>query len=250
MRVAPILPTVFRIASGLRGARVFHPRGAVFEATWIPVHEIAALRDTPLGQRPRPALLRLSHGIGLPAGAPDILGLAVKIPDAHGEDRDQDFLFATSARGVVGRHLVIARRWLTGGVFSTVLPYDVAGFGRAAIVARAPIGVPATTYAEALEPTGSRVPTFEIRLGNANGPSIAIVVAGHRIPHRIGEGLRFDPWHTGAEFTPIGWLNRVRRPTYAASQDGRGAPREASPGAAAYAVAGDDQWGLDAGGDA
>lgn len=216
----PLLPTAFRVASFVRGARAFHPRGAVFEADWLPGGEVAAVQGTPLGERRR-ALVRLSHGVGLPAVAPDIQGLAVKVADAHGPGRDQDLLLASTGRGRLGRHVLVPRRRLVGSPLSTILPYEIDGLGRRPVVALARRGQPPTTYAQALDGPPSRVPAFELRLGAVDGPLLATVVPGERIHDEVGERLRFDPWHTGDQLRPVGWLNRVRGPTYAASQRGR-----------------------------
>jgi hypothetical protein len=35
------------------------------------------------------------------------------------------------------------------------------------------------------------------------------------------EALRFNPWTTGEGIVPVGRLNRLRRPSYASSQQGR-----------------------------
>src|SRR4029450_7999147 len=42
------------------------------------------------------ALLRFSRGAGLPEPLPDALGVAIKLPDAHGPGVDQDLLLTSS----------------------------------------------------------------------------------------------------------------------------------------------------------
>jgi hypothetical protein len=39
----------------------------------------------------------------------------------------------------------------------------------------------------------------------------------------VARDLRFDPWNTGRSMQPAGYLNRIRRPVYEASQNGRAA---------------------------
>src|SRR3954447_3771270 len=80
--------------SAVRRARVFHPDGAAFSAT-LDVRGNRAERwgvrllDEEARHR---SLVRLSRGIGVPEPLPDILGLAVRVLDAHGPDQHQDLL--------------------------------------------------------------------------------------------------------------------------------------------------------------
>lgn len=72
--------TTLGAATALRGARVFHPYGAVHEAT---VTVAGGLRTgASLLDRPgvHDGVVRLSRGIGLPAPLPDVEGLALRLP--------------------------------------------------------------------------------------------------------------------------------------------------------------------------
>lgn len=216
-----VLPAAFRIASRARGARAFHPRGKVWHASWSP-GEVPALRGSPLLDGPRPALLRVSHAIGLPPTVPDIIGWAVRVVDAHGPGRHQDLLLASSGTGQLTRHLLLPAQDLGDTPFSTLLPYQVAGAGTHVIVARAED--PATVaYAAAVGPQPHVLPRFTVQVGGFEGPTLATVIPGALADQQLGESLRYDPWNTGPELEPAGWPNRIRRPTYAASQEGRGA---------------------------
>jgi hypothetical protein len=216
-----LLAAPFRTASRWRGARVFHPYGAVWHAEWRP-SGTDVLPGSRLVARTHPALLRLSHAIGAPPHAPDVLGWAVSVLDVHGPGRDQDLLLASTGDGRVTRHLLRPARRLTGTTMSSLLPYDVAGHGRRVVTARA---VPSrdVRYADVLA-ARAPVPAFSVRLGGPDGPEVATVHATGRAAPGIAAALRYDPWHTGPELRPVGWPNRLRRPTYRASQDGRGAP--------------------------
>lgn len=219
-----VLPAAFAVASRLRQARAFHPRGVTVLATWRPAERSGPLEGSPLVDRDRAALLRLSHGVGLPPRLPDILGWAIKVLDVHGPGRDQDLLLASTGRGRLGRHLLRAGRDLATTTLSTLLPYAVAGAGRSVIVARGRDGAPAATYADLVREGPSVLPVYEVRFARTDGPLLATVHPGDRAPAGVGEAARFDPWHTGPELRPVGWLNRLRAPTYIASQDARGAP--------------------------
>lgn len=214
----PLLAAAFRLASRLRGARAFHPRGGVWEATWRPVPG-TELAGSPLQDGPRPATLRVSHGIGLPAYLPDVLGWALKVHDVHGPGLDQDLLLASTGRGRIGRHLLRLSRDLGRTTMSTLLPYAVAGAGHRVIVAKA---VPSrrVRYADVLT-RRVPLPRYEVRLDDPSGPRLGTVEPLGRTPSS-GSSLCFDPWHTGPDLRPVGWLNRIRRPTYRASREGRG----------------------------
>jgi hypothetical protein len=219
------LPTAFRIASKLRGARAVHPRGVVMHGTWRPVGG-SILSGSPLLAGPKPALLRLSHSIGLPPSIPEIVGFAIKVLDAYGPGQDQDLVLISSCRNYIGRRLILPGHELTTGVMSSVLPYDVDGVGRRLILARARAGSPSATYADVVREGPERMPVFEIRLGRPDGPMLASLHAEELAAPEISETIRYDPWNTGPELQPRGVLNRLRQPTYAASQEGWGAPAE------------------------
>lgn len=221
-----VLPAAFRVASQLRRARAFHPRGVTVHATWRPAERSGPLAGSPLVDGDRAALLRLSHGIGLAPGLPDILGWAIKLLDVHGPDRDQDLLLASTGRGRLGRHLLRPGRDLATATLSTLLPYEVTGAGRSVIVARGRDDAPAAPYADLVREGPPVLPVYEVRFARTDGPLLATVHPGDRAPAEVGEAARFDPWHTGPELQPVGWLNRLRAPTYTASQDGRGAPHD------------------------
>ncbi len=71
--------------AAMRGARLFHPRGVVFDATFTVAgtdHHGVPLLDQPGEHR---TLVRLSKATFTPGRLPDMLGLAFRITDADGE---------------------------------------------------------------------------------------------------------------------------------------------------------------------
>jgi hypothetical protein len=46
-------------------------------------------------------------------------------------------------------------------------------------------------------------------------------LVGRPLDPATTEALRFNPWITGEGIVPVGRLNRLRRPSYASSQQGR-----------------------------
>jgi hypothetical protein len=92
----------------LRGGKPMHPRGAVFDGvlertgggsgwgvSWL--DEVAADE----------VIVRFSRGAGLPASWPDLLGVAVRVPDP---ERPIDLLLSSTGRGPVLRWLPLPRR--------------------------------------------------------------------------------------------------------------------------------------------
>ena len=92
----------FRLASRVRGERAIHNRGRALTgrltvsgggATGVPLLDEPGSYDV---------LLRLSRSVGLPARLPDILGLAVRVLDAHGPGRHQDLLLDSTLERSLG----------------------------------------------------------------------------------------------------------------------------------------------------
>ncbi|NUP78678.1 MAG: hypothetical protein HOV96_14155, partial [Nonomuraea sp.] len=149
---------------------------------------------------------RLSKGLSLPGRLPDVLGLAVRLP--NGVDR----LLSTGAGG-----LPVPRRAFTSGPYSSLSPY-LYGTGLYRIVAR---------------PEGERVPADPALLPAAleRGPLLFHLWAGGRYLARLrlhtalpGRDLTFDPMlNDHPDLRPAGWTRRLRRAAYEGSREGRGA---------------------------
>jgi hypothetical protein len=216
---------LFGSLSRLRGRRIAHPHGIGFEAELSidapPSQDDAAgvLSD----RAARPAVVRFSRALGLPENVPDILGIAVRLPDCYGPGIHQDLLTVTSWRAPLARHtLTPAPRGFLGHFFTTLVPYRVAD--RLLMV-----GFEATPRSR----SPHRLGRFAER---APGSSFELVTAGLanrwnrvgvlRIRGRIGEGeidsIRFNPWNTAPGLTPVGPLQKTRAEAYAGSQKGWG----------------------------
>jgi hypothetical protein len=55
----------------------------------------------------------------------------------------------------------------------------------------------------------------------ARSQLLATVTVGESLSAEQTEGLRFNPWITGPDIRPSGWLNLLRDAAYRASQRGR-----------------------------
>lgn len=194
----------FWTLSNLRKARAFHPVGSVRSATL----KVSPEADVPGADFLRAAgtyraRVRLSRAIGLPSGFPDIFGLAVKVADRYGAGADQDLLLATSARGTLGRRLLVLRRDPAGAWYSSVLAYR-AGSTEFLFGAQRDEDVP------------DRIQLF---VATPSGPWRTF--AGLELEEAIDEPTTFDPWNTGPDLVPTGLLNELRAPAYQGSRGGR-----------------------------
>ena len=199
---------VFGALSAVRRRRVFHPRGVAHDATLV-VHggaRGAELLDVPAR---RTCVVRLSRGIGLREPLPDIMGVALRVPDAYGPGAHQDLLMTTAGEGPVLRSVFGLSRSADRGHYSSVLPYRI-GDGHAYIGAR-PLAA------------GSSGPRFALEVAPPLGDwaEIGVVELGRRWDDAASDALRFNPFFTGGGIEPVGVLQTLRRRSYAGSQAAR-----------------------------
>lgn len=194
---------LFWSLSNLRRARIFHPVGAVHTAELV-VSGDDASGSAFLTEKGRyPALVRESRGIGLPDPFPDILGLAIKVPDRYGTGADQDLLLASAGGGVVGRRLLRLRRNSRRSWFSSIVCYEA---GTAPVL----IGARSESKADRL---------FGVYVAGPTEPWRQFATLRLATPTDIR--VTFDPWHSGPDFVPTGLLNELRGPAYKGSRSGR-----------------------------
>jgi hypothetical protein len=208
--------------SRLRGRRIFHPHGVGFRAELSPTdgaHQSELFADP----RPRTAIVRLSRSLGLPEALHDPCGLAVRVPDAYGVGRHQDFLLVSSGGAPALRHLILPSAGFAGRPYSSLLPYRIDG--RLFLVgAAAAAPAPGPSLGE-LRGRSEGELDFELRLARLGGRwhPVARLSLGERLPAGETEALRFDPANTGGGLEPAGPLHRLRPPAYGGSQEGRAA---------------------------
>jgi hypothetical protein len=176
-------------------------------------------------------LLRFSRGAGLPEPLADALGVAVKLPDAHGRGADQDLLLTSSADRPLLRRLLFPARTFVRGTFSTALPYDLGGKRVVLLLVpvrtgsrRSPGGVARGGGALAeLRAAAADALGFELRTAGTFGRSqpLATLSVGQPLSAEQTQALRFNPWTTRPGIHPSGWLNLLRDAAYRASQRGR-----------------------------
>lgn len=210
---------LFRWGGRLRRARAFHPHGVAFRAT---VEVDGEGLPPALSPGSHPAVVRFSRGIGLRRRLPDIHGVALRIPDAHGPGQHQDLLLATVASPGLGRFLPWLTGDLTGGFYSVVAPYATpAGRRLVGLRVQAPGRYELPTAEDMVWTGRCRLELCTTHRLEAWTPVATVALHADRLsPEDEGE-LGFDPWNTAEGFQPVGWVNRLRRPAYAASRAGR-----------------------------
>ena len=214
---------LFYTTSTIRRARTFHPIGAAFEATFTvdqPAGVGVDLLDTP---GVHDAVVRLSRGVGLREPWPDVLGLALRVQDAHGLGAHQDLLLVTSGERPIVRHLFVPATSFDAIRFSSVLPYRL-GDRDMLFGARSDDLDGRRLFLNDIERDGATSPvrfTIDVATPRGTWEQVARLDIGRQLSDRTADALRFNPANTGGGIRPIGVLQAVRRLSYAASQAGR-----------------------------
>jgi hypothetical protein len=199
---------LFYMLSYFRGKRIFHPTGTVYVGTLT----IANKEDLPtcsLFQKSQhyQVIIRLSRGVGFPEPLPDILGFAMRIVDAYGPELHQDILMVTCGRGIFSKYGMFFRFNFFSSFFSTILSYKIGQ----------------RKYLFGIIPSGkdSSIFTFGISSPLGHWSSIGKIELGEVASEHIVKELRYNPWNTGSDMQPFGFLQRLRKNAYRASQRGR-----------------------------
>jgi hypothetical protein len=202
---------------------VFHPAGSGYRAD-VAIAPAGRSTGAPFLDQPGTfaAVVRLSRGVGVPDPFPDVLGLAIKVIDAHGLGRDQDLLLVSSAGPPLARHLLLPASGFLGRPFSSVLPYLI---GRRIRLFGAAPRTPAvhdggTALAEVHVAAARGELRFDLTMAGEFGAwrRIGELRVGQPLDDIETDALRFSPWHTGPGITPVGILQTLRRSAYQGSQ--------------------------------
>jgi hypothetical protein len=225
--------------SAVRRGKAVHPHGAVYEAELVMQAHRGALSRTELFGTPGPrrALVRFSRSLGLPRPLPDLLGMSLRVPDAYGVGRDQDFLMVTSIDAPLLHHLFVPARDVQQRPYSSSLPYRVGD--RTFLVGALPRPEsPRVEGGDELERLAAAAATgalvFDLAVGEVWGRfrPVAELRVGDPLPPET-DALRFNPWNAGGGLEPTGLLNRLRDYAYPLSQRAWGRARRANDQAAA-----------------
>ncbi|OZF57692.1 hypothetical protein CH293_02995 [Rhodococcus sp. 14-2470-1b] len=122
--IAHVLGMPFRAVSAMRAARAFHPNGVHYSGALIR----SAPEDAGLPLRSCEVSVRMSKGIGLPSGLPDVAGLALRLPTTEaGASPSWDVLLAGSATGRFGRMVPWPSSTWNAAHFSSLMPLKYRG---------------------------------------------------------------------------------------------------------------------------
>jgi len=209
--LASVGTAAFRLASQVRGERAIHNRGRALTGR-LTVSGGAAtgvqLLDEPGSYD---VVVRFSRSAGLPSRLPDILGLAVRVVDAHGPGAHQDLLLDSALEAPLARHLPLPRFDHLGVTYSSLLSHDVGG-GRLMVGARALPGSPAaTTLDEVPDDVG-----LALLVATPYGPwrQVGVLRADGELPAPHGRQLRFSPINSGGGLGPPKLLASWRAQAY------------------------------------
>lgn len=193
---------VVRAASAVRGERIIHAKGHAHNAR-LTLLSAARELDVPLTRHREvyDVVVRFSRGAGLPDLLPDVLGLAVRIPDADGAGGVQDLMLTTGAGGGWARRLLVPRRDYLGSTYTSLISYEVGG--RDLLVG-------------ALPADGG----FELATAAGSGPwtPFARLVVGSRLPEDQGQSLGFEITHDAGGFRIGGRWRTARAGAYRAAR--------------------------------
>ena len=228
--VSGLASAAFAALSAARRKRVFHPEGLGYRGNLTIEVGLSEYGEVPLLAEPgtHEALVRCSRGAGLPQSLPDILGLAVRLPDLHGPGAHQDFLLASSGEGLPLHLLLLpAPGGFFGQSYSSVLPYRVGEALRlvGAVPVRPPAPAAGTDLEQLDEAAADHQARFHLALAGLGGrwQQFGTLSLLERLGDAETEALCFNPWNTGGGFRPSGPLMGLRDPAYRGSQWGRGA---------------------------
>jgi hypothetical protein len=215
---------VLAALAAVRRGKAFHPDGVVHHARLVlPGVPTAPARAQLLSRAGEyRAIARFSRAVGLPRPIPDLLGRSLRVPNAYGDGRHQDFLLVTSADYPLVHHIFLPARDVQQRPYTSSLPYRAGDdlFLVGAVPRRdspRPDGDDEFQRLEAAAATGRLA--FDLAVAPVAGRfrPVGRLHVGRRLERELN-GLRFNPWNTGGGMEPAGWLNRARDRAYKLSQ--------------------------------
>jgi hypothetical protein len=225
--LSAVAAVVFAALAKVRRARGVHPHGIGFDGV-LTLQAGPGLGLMPGLGPPRavPAVLRLSRSFGFPRPLPDLLGVAVKLPDLHGPGRDQDFLLVSTLDGRLSKYIPKPAPRYSWRAYSSLLPYR--SDGRTVLPGALGANPAASDGQDEMAGAIHAAQHGELRFALAVAPALGRFAplgelrAQQQLPQPIVQALRFNPFHTAENIIPAaGPLNGMRRAAYAASQRAR-----------------------------
>ncbi|PYE14939.1 hypothetical protein DFR67_11113 [Williamsia limnetica] len=225
MKAADLAGLPIKAGAALRGARLFHPNGVLATGTIIRT----ASDGVGLPVETGPVLARLSKGVGIPGGLPDVVGLAIRMEPHAGDSTPWDLLLASALGGSGWRKTIpFPARSLGSAVLSTLQPLDHDGSSwwlRATLATRPDGYNPSLSEIAHGIDNGGLV--FEIEQTQGHTPflplaRVELTAAASDSEH---PDIGFDPTvNTTRNVRPgPSWLSSIREVAYRNSRQGRDA---------------------------
>ena len=207
-----------------RGAKAVHPTGVVYGARLVVDGAAHAPRGSSLLATPgeHVALMRFSRSLGMPRPIPDLLGVSLRVLDAYGRQRHQDFMLVSSVDRVILHHLFVPAADAQQRPYSSSLPYRAGDETFLVGVVPDPLSPrpPGDDEFQRLQRAAAtgRL-TFGLAVASARGRfrRVGTLHVEERLPQSV-DALRFSPFHCGGGLAPAGVLNRLRDYAYPLSQ--------------------------------
>jgi hypothetical protein len=215
---------VLAAISVARRAKAVHPHGESYVAELsVPGAATAPAGSLLLGTAGvHRAIVRFSRSVGLPRPLPDLLGMSIRVLDAYGSGRHQDFLLVSSADLPVLHHVFLPAADVQQRPYTSSLPYRSGGALFVVGVlpderSPRPDGDDEFHRLRAAAATGQL--RFRLAVASIMGRfrPVAEIRIGASLPP-TADALRFNPWNTGGGLEPAGVLNAMRRYAYPMSQ--------------------------------
>ncbi|MCV7280893.1 phosphodiesterase [Mycolicibacterium flavescens] len=220
MQASDIAALPIRFGAALRSRRLFHPSGVMAEG----ILERVAPEGDGLPMQSCDILARVSKGVGLPGAAPDVAGLAWRIPpppDLRSCGPWDVLLASTLAGSRIA--LAPAASW-TGATFSSLMPlryHDRLWWVRARLASG--VDGPGLSLAAIEEAIATTNVTFAVDQAPSTGGFRPLARLTLRHVDPSCDDIAFDPaMHSDpeVELAPR-WLGDFRRSAYRRSRQGR-----------------------------
>ena len=154
---------------------------------------------------------------------PELMSMAVKVPDAYGPGRDQDLLLTAAGERPLLRHLFAWGGTHLERSYSSVLPFRVGD--RTTLLGAAPRTAPGDggDRGELERAAAQGELAFDLRVATPASAwrPVARLEVGRRLADDEEEALAFNSSNAGGGIEPVGLVNRVRDAAYEAAARNR-----------------------------
>lgn len=203
------LKAVFALLKLLRPERPIHSHGVMLEGTLTHTRVFSG-EEWLDSSGEEQVLARISRSVGLPDAMPDVIGLALRIGNA-------DVLLSTTGRGLPGRFMILPRRSLVDGPFTSLMPFKGAG-GPVLLAARREGAGPELETLSQLRSFGGEL-QWGLFYSRLRGPWTRFGTLRLRVSTNEDEATRFDPvGRPPSGLRTYEWTRALRVPSYALAQ--------------------------------